>query len=193
MDPEASLALAAKQGRPICGIELRVVDAAGADVPRDGTSFGRLLVRGPWVCGGYFGVEASPAHETVPGWFETGDVVTMDADGYVQIVDRTKDVIKSGGEWISSIDLENIAVGHPAVAEAAAIAVPDEKWGERPLLVVVVKEGASLTREEVLAVFEGKVAKWCIPDDVRFVEALPHTATGKLLKSKIRELATASV
>ncbi|CAO3428035.1 3-(methylthio)propionyl-CoA ligase [Azospirillum doebereinerae] len=191
MDAESSLALASKQGRPICGIEFRVVDAAGVDVPRDGASFGRLLVRGPWVCEGYFGVEASPAHETVPGWFETGDVVTMDADGYVQIVDRTKDVIKSGGEWISSIDLENIAVGHPAVAEAAAVAIPDEKWGERPLLVVVVKEGASLTKEELLAVFEGRVAKWCIPDNVRFVEALPHTATGKLLKSRIRELAGA--
>jgi len=185
---DESLALASKQGRPMCGIQFRVVDGAGNDVPRDGVSFGRLLVRGPWVCQGYYGVEVSPAHQTVPGWFETGDVVTMDADGYVQIVDRTKDVIKSGGEWISSIDLENIAVGHPAVLEAAAVAIPDEKWGERPLLVIVVKEGASLTREEVLAVFDGKVAKWCIPDDVRFVEALPHTATGKLLKSSIRAM-----
>ncbi len=189
-DADAALALAAKQGRPLCGVELRVVDGAGADVPRDGHSFGRLLVRGPWVAAGYFGVADSPAHEAVPGWFETGDVVTMDADGYVQIVDRTKDVIKSGGEWISSIDLENIAVGHPAVQEAAAVAVPDAKWGERPLLVVVLKEGASLTREELLAVFTGKVAKWCIPDDVRFVDALPHTATGKLLKSKIRAMVT---
>ncbi|MBP2228700.1 fatty-acyl-CoA synthase [Azospirillum agricola] len=190
IDADEALALASKQGRPIFGVQFRVVDESGADVPRDGRSFGRLLVRGPTVCSGYFGLESSPAHETEPGWFETGDVVTMDGDGYVQIVDRTKDVIKSGGEWISSIDLENIAVGHPAVQEAAAVAIPDEKWGERPMLVVVVKEGASLTREELLAVFEGKVAKWCIPDDVRFVEALPHTATGKLLKSTIREMVT---
>lgn len=188
LDADAALALASKQGRPICGVQFRVVDGSGADVARDGTSFGRLLVRGPTVCSGYFGVVDSPAHQTVPGWFETGDVVTMDADGYVQIVDRTKDVIKSGGEWISSIDLENIAVGHPAVQEAAAVAVPDEKWGERPVLVVVRKPGADLTREELLAVFEGKVAKWCIPDDVRFVDALPHTATGKLLKSEIRHM-----
>jgi 3-(methylthio)propionyl---CoA ligase len=190
MNAEDALALASKQGRPICGIEFRVVDGGGADVPRDGKSFGRLLVRGSWVCSAYFGLDSSPAHETIPGWFETGDVVTMDADGYVQIVDRTKDVIKSGGEWISSIDLENIAVGHPAVQEAAAVAIPDEKWGERPLLVVVVKEGASLTKEELLAVFDGKVAKWCVPNDVRFVDALPHTATGKLLKSSIRDMVT---
>ncbi|MFD1623168.1 3-(methylthio)propionyl-CoA ligase [Azospirillum griseum] len=190
LDDEAALTLASKQGRPICGVEFRVVDGNGADVPRDGKSFGRLLVRGAWVCSAYFGLEGSAAHEVVPGWFETGDVVTMDADGYVQIVDRTKDVIKSGGEWISSIDLENIAVGHPAVQEAAAVAIPDEKWGERPLLVVVLKEGASLTKDELLAVFDGKVAKWCIPNDVRFVESLPHTATGKLLKSSIRDMVT---
>ncbi len=190
LDADAALALASKQGRPICGVQFRVVDGSGNDVARDGTSFGRLLVRGPTVCSGYFGVTESPAHQTVPGWFETGDVVTMDADGYVQIVDRTKDVIKSGGEWISSIDLENIAVGHPGVQEAAAVAVPDEKWGERPVLVVVRKPDATLTREELLAVFDGKVAKWCIPDDVRFVDSLPHTATGKLLKSEIRHMLT---
>jgi fatty-acyl-CoA synthase len=188
METEAALALAAKQGRPIFGVDVRVVDDGGNDVPRDGRSLGRMLVRGPWVCSGYFGVEAGPAHRSVPGWFETGDVVTMDADGFVQILDRTKDVVKSGGEWISSIALENIAIAHPAVAEAAVVARPDEKWGERPLLVVVVRPGAVLTTGELLAFYEGKAAKWCIPDDVRFVDRLPHTATGKLLKSQIRDM-----
>ncbi|AWK85083.1 3-(methylthio)propionyl-CoA ligase [Azospirillum thermophilum] len=183
-----SLALASKQGRPIFGVQFRVVDGAGNDVPRDGKAFGRMMVRGPWVCGGYYGLADSAAHASLPGWFETGDVVTMDADGYVQIVDRTKDVIKSGGEWISSIDLENIAVAHPAVQEAAAVARPDEKWGERPVLVVVLKPGQPLTAQELAAFYEGKVAKWCIPDDIRFVESLPHTATGKLLKTAIRDM-----
>lgn len=185
---DESLALASKQGRPIFGVQFRVVDGAGNDVPRDGKAFGRMMVRGPWVCGGYYGLADSAAHASLPGWFETGDVVTMDADGYVQIVDRTKDVIKSGGEWISSIDLENIAVAHPAVQEAAAVARPDDKWGERPVLVVVLKPGQSLTAQELAAFYEGKVAKWCIPDDIRFVESLPHTATGKLLKTAIRDM-----
>ncbi|HYD65566.1 3-(methylthio)propionyl-CoA ligase [Azospirillum sp.] len=180
-------ALAAKQGRPVFGMEFRVVDADGNDVPRDGVAFGRMLVRGSWVCAGYYGLEDSAAH-AVPGWFETGDVVTMDTDGFVQIVDRTKDVIKSGGEWISSIELENVAVGHPAVREAAVVARPDPRWGERPLLVVVPKEGAAVGRDELLAFFEGKVAKWCVPDDVVVMDDLPHTATGKLLKTRIREL-----
>lgn len=185
--PAQRLALASKQGRPLYGMEFRVVGADGQDVPRDGTAFGRMLVRGPWVAAAYHAVPDSPAHAT-PGWFDTGDVVTMDADGYVAIVDRTKDVIKSGGEWISSIELENIAVAHPAVQEAAAVARPDPKWGERPLLVVVLRPGASLTNEEMRAHFEGRVARWCIPDQIRIVEELPHTATGKLLKSRIRQL-----
>lgn len=186
--PEAERqALAARQGRPLFGMEFRIQGADGAEVPRDGTAFGRLLVRGPWVAAAYHDTPPGPAHAE-PGWFDTGDVATMDADGYVAIVDRTKDVIKSGGEWISSIELENIAVAHPAVQEAAAVARPDPKWGERPLLVIVLRPGAELTLEEMRAHFAGRVARWCIPDDIRIVEELPHTATGKLLKSKIREL-----
>jgi acyl-CoA synthetase (AMP-forming)/AMP-acid ligase II len=146
-----------------------------------------MQVRGPWVAASYFGTGNSPAH-AMPGWFETGDVVTMDAEGFVQIVDRTKDVIKSGGEWISSIDLENIALAHADVREAAVVARPDARWGERPLLVVVRRKDAEASREDLLAHFQGKVARWCIPDDVIFVESLPHTATGKLLKARIREL-----
>jgi len=188
LSPAERLAVESKQGRPLFGVEFLIVDADDTPVPADGASYGRLLVRGPWVCSAYFGVDSSPAHEAIPGWFETGDVVTMDADGYIQIVDRTKDVIKSGGEWISSIDLENIAVSHPAVREAAVVARSDPKWGERPLLVVVLKEGQTLTREAIRAHYEGKAAKWCIPDDVVIVDDLPHTATGKLLKAKIREM-----
>lgn len=185
--PAERLALSGKQGRPLYGMAFRIVDAEGRDVPRDGRAFGRMLVRGPWVAAAYHETPDSPAH-AIPGWFDTGDVVTMDADGYVTIVDRTKDVIKSGGEWISSIELENIAVAHPAVQEAAAVARPDPRWGERPLLVVVLRPGASLTADEMRAHFEGRVARWCIPDDIRIVEELPHTATGKLLKSRIRQL-----
>ncbi|MCK8783274.1 long-chain-fatty-acid--CoA ligase [Roseomonas sp. NAR14] len=187
LTPEARLALSTKQGRPFFGIDLRAVDSEGRDVPWDGATYGALLARGPWVCAGYLGLAESPAHARA-GWFETGDVVTIDPDGFVQIVDRTKDVIKSGGEWISSIDLENIAVAHPEVQEAAAVARPDARWGERPLLVVVPRPGASPDPAAIRAFFEGKVAKWCIPDEVRVVESLPHTATGKLLKSRIREM-----
>jgi fatty-acyl-CoA synthase len=141
-------------------------------------------VRGPWVIRQYFKGEKSPL---VDGWFPTGDVATIDPDGYMHITDRSKDVIKSGGEWISSIDLENVAMSHPAVLEAAVVAAKHPKWDERPLLVVVKKPGASVEREELLKYYEGKVAKWWIPDDVVFVPELPHTATGKLLKTKIRE------
>jgi fatty-acyl-CoA synthase len=174
-----------KQGRAIYGVEMKIVDAEGNALPHDGKAFGDLLVRGPWIATGYFkGEGGSPLRD---GWFPTGDVATIDADGYMQITDRSKDVIKSGGEWISSIDLENIAVAHPAIAEAAAIAAVHPKWDERPLIVAVKKPGASVTREELLAFYEGKVAKWWIPDDVVFVEQLPHTATGKLLKTKLRQ------
>ena len=176
-------AFAAKQGRPLYGVEVRVVDDAGVEVAHDGVAFGRMQVRGPWVTSRYFEAPGG----AVDGWFETGDIVTIDADGFVQIVDRNKDVIKSGGEWISSVDLENIAISHPAVQEAAVVARPDQRWAERPLLVVVPRPGAALTEAEMLAFYEGKVARWCVPDAVVFAAELPHTATGKLLKSKIRE------
>ncbi|ATP27657.1 long-chain fatty acid--CoA ligase [Chromobacterium violaceum] len=179
-------ALLTKQGRPVYGVDIRIVDDAGLPLPHDGVSFGNLQVRGPWVLSQYFKRELDANH-SADGWFHTGDVVTIDADGYMRITDRTKDVIKSGGEWISSIDLENILVGHPAVAEAAAIAVPHPKWDERPLMVVTLKPGARATREELLAYFDGKIAKWWTPNDIAFVDELPHTATGKLLKMKLRE------
>ncbi|HEY8555008.1 MAG TPA: 3-(methylthio)propionyl-CoA ligase [Burkholderiales bacterium] len=182
--PEQRFALQAKQGRPVFGVELKVVDSEGKEVPRDGKAFGELLVRGPWITSGYYKAESSNLRD---GWFPTGDVVTIDADGYIHITDRAKDVIKSGGEWISSIELENIAVGHPAVAEAAVISAHHPKWDERPLLIVVKKPGMNVTRDELLKFYEGKVAKWWVPDDVVFVDSLPHTATGKLLKTKLRE------
>jgi fatty-acyl-CoA synthase len=184
LDKEAQFAIQTKQGRPIFGIEVRVVDGAGNDLPWDGRSAGNLLVRGPWVASDYYrSDQPSPLQD---GWFPTGDVVTIDPDGYILITDRTKDVIKSGGEWISSIELENIAMAHPAVAMAACIARPDPKWDERPLLVVVRREGADLDRDTLLRFYEGKVAKWSIPDDVLFVDSIPLGATGKILKNKLR-------
>ena len=177
------LALKAKQGRAIPGVDFKIVDAEGRELPWDGTTFGDLLVRGPWIASGYFNEPQSPL---VDGWFPTGDVVTVDRDGFIKITDRSKDVIKSGGEWISSIDLENIAVAHPAVAEAAVIGVKHARWDERPLLIVQMRKDAQVTRDELLGFYAGKVAKWWIPDDVVFVEALPHTATGKLLKTELR-------
>ena len=178
-----------KQGRVIYGIDMAIIDDEGRSLPWDGQASGNLVVRGPWVIGSYFNRPESPlvSVDGEPGWFPTGDVATIDADGFMQITDRSKDVIKSGGEWISSIDLENIAMAHPAVHEAAAIAARHPKWDERPLLVVVPKPGATLTREEVLGFFEGKIAKWQIPDDVAFVAEIPHTATGKVQKLKLRE------
>jgi fatty-acyl-CoA synthase len=174
-----------KQGRNIFGVELKIVDDEGKALPHDGQAFGDLLVRGPWVTSGYFKSEGDDALRD--GWFATGDVATIDPDGYMQITDRSKDVIKSGGEWISSIDLENIAVAHPAVTEAAVIGAAHPKWDERPLLVVIRKAGQDVSREELIAFYEGKVAKWWIPDDVIFVDDLPHTATGKLSKLQLRE------
>ena len=174
-----------KQGRTIYGVEMKIVDGEGKELPRDGKAFGDLLVRGPWILKEYFkGAGGNPLRD---GWFPTGDVATIDPDGYMQITDRSKDVIKSGGEWISSIDLENIAVAHPAIAEAAVIGVRHPKWDERPLVIAVRKPGASVTREELLEFYAGKVAKWWMPDDVVFVDQLPHTATGKLLKTKLRQ------
>jgi fatty-acyl-CoA synthase len=175
-----------KQGRPLFGIDLRIVDGEGQELARDGTAFGDLQARGHWVIGRYFG-SGGHGEALQEGWFPTGDVSTIDQDGYMKITDRSKDVIKSGGEWISSIDIECLAMGHPAVAEAAVIGVKHPKWDERPLLVVVTKPGQSLTREEMLATLEGKIARWWMPDDVLFVESLPHTATGKLSKLELRK------
>jgi fatty-acyl-CoA synthase len=173
-----------KQGKSVYGIDMRIVDAEGQVLPWDGKASGDLEVRGHWVINSYFNVDKSPLHD---GWFPTGDVATIDADGYMQITDRSKDVIKSGGEWISSIDLENVAMAHPAVHEAAAIAAHHPKWDERPLLVVVKKPDANVTREELLAFYEGKIPKWQTPDDVVFVTEIPHTATGKIYKLGLRE------
>jgi len=178
-------ALRAKQGRAVFGVEVKIVDEDDKELPRDGRAFGALKVRGPWVASQYFRRDSDDVFDS-DGWFSTGDVATICPLGYVQITDRTKDVIKSGGEWISSIELENLAVAHPAIAQAAAISIPHPKWQERPLLVVVLKPGESVTREEVLNFLLGKVAKWWIPDDVAFVDKLPLTATGKLSKLQLR-------
>ncbi len=177
-----------KQGRALYGVEMKIVDDAGRRLPHDGKTAGQLMVRGPWVASAYYRDEdASAAAFDEDGWFATGDVVTIDGDGHIHITDRTKDLIKSGGEWISSIDLENAAVDHPAVAEAAAIALPHPKWGERPLLIVVRREDAEVTGAQLRAFLAGKVAKWWLPDEVVFVDELPHTATGKISKLKLRE------
>ncbi len=184
LSAEAQDAIKAKQGRAIFGIEMKVVDDQGHALPHDGKAAGDLLVRGPWVVEHYFKEEKSAL---VDGWFATGDVANIDADGYMQITDRSKDVIKSGGEWISSIELENIAMAHPSVFEAAVIGVAHPKWDERPLVLAVLKPNMTLTRDELIKFFDGKIAKWMIPDDVVFVDQLPHTATGKLLKTKLRE------
>lgn len=183
--PEARRALLEKQGRVIFGVDMKIVGDDGRELPWDGVAFGDLYVRGPWVIERYYRQEG--AAPLLDGWFPTGDVATIDPDGFLNITDRSKDVIKSGGEWISSIELENIAVAHPAVAEAACIACAHPRWTERPLIVAVKKPGAEVTREALLAFFEGKVAKWWLPDDVAFVDELPHTATGKLQKLKLRE------
>jgi fatty-acyl-CoA synthase len=182
---EERVAVQAKQGRGIFGVEMKIVDEEGRDLPWDGKRFGNLMVKGPWIASGYMKGEGGDILKD--GWFPTGDVATIDPDGYMQITDRSKDVIKSGGEWISSIDLENIAVAHPAVAEAAVIGIRHPKWDERPIVVAVTKPGQSVSKEELLRFYEGKIAKWWMPDDVVFVEELPHTATGKLSKLTLRE------
>ncbi|MFA9219225.1 MAG: AMP-binding protein [Sphingomonadaceae bacterium] len=174
-----------KQGHAIYGVDMKIVDDDGKELPWDGVAYGHLMVRGPWIVARYFKDEGGDVLQD--GWFPTGDVATIDADGYMQITDRSKDVIKSGGEWIGTIDLENIAMAHPAVMQAACIGVFHPKWDERPLLVVVRRPGQDVSREAMLAWFEGKIAKWWLPDDVVFTEALPVGGTGKIQKNKLRE------
>jgi fatty-acyl-CoA synthase len=187
---DQQMQLLQKQGRAIYGVDMKIVDGDGKDQPWDGKAYGDLLVRGPWVVASYFkGEGGNPLVKDAAGkdWFPTGDVATIDADGYMQITDRSKDVIKSGGEWISSIDIENIAMGHPSIAMAACIGMRHPKWDERPIVAVVKRPGAEVTAEELLQFYEGKIAKWQIPDDVVFVEAIPLGATGKMLKTRLRE------
>jgi fatty-acyl-CoA synthase len=173
------------QGYPPFGVQMKITDDAGKELPWDGQTFGRLKVSGPAVSKAYFRVDSNILDED--GFFDTGDVATIDEHGYMRITDRSKDVIKSGGEWISSIDLENLAVAHPAVAEAAVIGVHHPKWDERPLLIVQLKQGQEASREDILKFMEGKIAKWWMPDDVAFVDGIPHTATGKILKTALRD------
>jgi fatty-acyl-CoA synthase len=181
---EARLDVQQKQGHPPFGVEMKITDDENNELPWDGQKFGRLKVRGAAVTRRYFKEDHDVLDDQ--GFFDTGDVATIDKYGYMGITDRAKDVIKSGGEWISSIDLENLAVGHPKVAEAAVIGVRHPKWDERPLLVIVLKKGETATKEELLGFMQGKIAKWWMPDDVAFVEEIPHTATGKILKTELR-------
>jgi fatty-acyl-CoA synthase len=186
LEGEARLDVQMKQGHPPFGVEMKITDDAGKKLPWDGKKFGRLKVRGPAVARRYFKAENEEILDD-EGFFDTGDVATIDQHGYMQITDRAKDVIKSGGEWISSIDLENLAVGHPKVAEAAVIGVTHPKWDERPLLVIVLKKGEQATKEDILGFMQGKIAKWWMPDDVVFVDEIPHTATGKIQKLTLRQ------
>jgi fatty-acyl-CoA synthase len=181
---QARLDIQAKQGHAPFGVEMKITDDEGRALPHDGRTFGRLKVRGASIARSYF--KGDGAILDADGYFDTGDVATIDGQGYMQITDRAKDVIKSGGEWISSIELENLAVGHPKVAEAAVIGVRHLKWDERPLLVVVLKAGQSVSKEEMLEFMQGKIAKWWMPDDVVFVDGIPHTATGKIQKMELR-------
>jgi fatty-acyl-CoA synthase len=183
---EARLDLQMKQGHSPFLIEMKITDDSGRELPWDGKTFGRLKVRGPAITRAYYKGDGGDILDG-EGFFDTGDVATIDHFGYMQITDRSKDIIKSGGEWISSIDLECLAVGHPKVAEAAVIGVSHPKWAERPLLIVVLKEGQSATKEEMLGFLDGKIARWWMPDDVVFVPEIPHTATGKILKTALRE------
>lgn len=176
-----------KQGKSVFGIELKIVDDENRELPRDGEASGLLKVRGPWVCSDYYKLEGESDVHDEDGWFATGYVASIDPNGYMQITDRAKDVIKSGGEWISSIDLENAAVGHPGVAEAAVIGIPHPKWAERPLLIIICNAGESVSKAEILDWLKDRVAKWWLPDDVVFVDEIPHTATGKIHKLRLRK------
>jgi acyl-CoA synthetase (AMP-forming)/AMP-acid ligase II len=180
------MAYQAKQGQPVYGVDMKIVDADGAELPHDGKTFGELKVRGPWICNGYFAMDESEAHAE-EGWFNTDDVATLDSEGYMQIVDRTKDVIKSGGEWISSIELEDVALRHPDVAQAAVIGVAHPKWDERPLLLITPKPGTTPNMSDILAFFKGKVANWWTPDEVIVMESFPIGGTGKIQKGELRE------
>ena len=182
---EDKMKLRLKQGRAIFGVDMKIVGDNGEELPWDGKTYGDLYVKGPWILDTYFKGEGG--NPLVDGWFPTGDVATIDADGFMQITDRSKDVIKTGGEWISSIDIENVAMAHPAVAMAACIGMPHPKWDERPIVAVALKPGAEVTRDELLKFYDGKVAKWQVPDDVVFVDSIPLGATGKMLKTRLRE------
>jgi fatty-acyl-CoA synthase len=189
LDKAAQTAVKLKQGRPVFGVEMKLVDEAGSTLPHDGKSVGELLVRGPWIASGYFEDEEATAAAVEPdGWFHTGDVASIDPDGYVQLTDRRKDVIKSGGEWISSIDLENAALADETVAEAAVIAIPHPKWMERPLLVVTPRAGCMPERDRLIVRLAQQFPRWMLPDDVVVIAELPHTATGKIMKTKLREM-----
>jgi fatty-acyl-CoA synthase len=187
--PEAEQAVVrSRQGLPVTGVELRIADPdTGEEQPWDGEASGEVQVAGPWVARTYYRDDRASESFTEDGWLRTGDVATVSPDGYVQLIDRTKDLVKSGGEWISSVELENEIMGHPAVAEAAVIAVPSERWMERPLACVVVRPGHAVTREEILGYLEGRVAKWWLPDDVRFIEEVPKTSVGKFSKRQLRD------
>jgi fatty-acyl-CoA synthase len=185
-DPETQLRYKLKQGRAPVGVEMKLVDDAGQRLPHDGATFGRLMVKGPFIVGSYFKGEGGEILDE-EGFFDTGDVATIDADGYMQITDRAKDVIKSGGEWISTIEIENLAVGHPKAALAAVIGAAHPKWDERPVLLVKLKDGETASKDDFLTFLEGKIAKWWTPDDVVFVDDIPLGATGKIDKKLIRE------
>ena len=185
--PEQNTALQSKQGRVPYGVQIKIIDDAGHALPHDGQAVGHLMVRGHWIASAYFRAEGGAIVDD-ENWFDTGDIASIDADGYMQITDRAKDLIKSGGEWISSIALENAAVGHPSVAEAAVIAMPHDKWQERPIMLVMRRPGQDVGKTELLDFLSDKVAKWWLPDDILFVSELPHTATGKLQKMKLREM-----
>jgi len=190
LSPEEQTKVLLKQGRAVYGVDMKIVDQDGKELPWDGKAYGDLLVCGPWIIASYFkGEGGDPLRydEAGKGWFPTGDVATIDPAGFMQITDRSKDVIKSGGEWISSIDVENIAMAHPAVAMAACVGMKHPKWDERPIIVVMKKPGTEVSRDGLLAFYEGKIAKWQIPDDVVFVEAIPLGATGKMQKMTLRQ------
>jgi fatty-acyl-CoA synthase len=189
LDKETQTEIRLMQGRPVIGVEMKIVNDEGAAQPHDGKAIGELLVRGPWVANAYYNdADATKAAVEPDGWFHTGDVAAIDPDGFVRLTDRRKDVIKSGGEWISSIDLENAAMAHPGVAEAAVIAIPHPKWDERPLLVITARPGSRPTRDDLTALLAKRFPKWMLPDDVVVLDELPHTGTGKVLKLKLREM-----